>query len=172
MDCVILAVKAATNTESEGCNVYRCYECGNIFEIPKTWEEDRSQFWGMPCRERLSGCPECGGSYDEVCECAICGMDHAEDEMYNGICEDCIESCKHDVDTCYLVGENCKETVELNCFLTSMFTNKEIETILYGWLKQRNKVKELDCSDFIDNDRYWFAENLSKYKGDGHGSII
>ena len=36
--------------------MYICDECGETFEEPKTYYEDRGEFWGQPCREEISGC--------------------------------------------------------------------------------------------------------------------
>lgn len=38
----------------------RCDECGEIFDVPKTIEEYRGEFWGMPSYERIACCPHCG----------------------------------------------------------------------------------------------------------------
>lgn len=47
---------------------YKCAECGNVFSEDEvaTWEESRGEFWGMPCYEKVSGCPYChSGAYEE-----------------------------------------------------------------------------------------------------------
>lgn len=46
--------------------MYKCFDCGRIFETPHTWQEPRGEFWGMPCTETVSGCPYCDGDYEEV----------------------------------------------------------------------------------------------------------
>lgn len=42
---------------------YKCADCGAIIDESEiaTWDEPRGEFWGMPCFERLSGCPHCFG---------------------------------------------------------------------------------------------------------------
>jgi len=50
--------------------MYRCKDCGNIFdedEVAK-WDEDRGEFWGFPCSESMTGCPLCYGAYEEYRE--------------------------------------------------------------------------------------------------------
>ena len=46
--------------------MFKCNECGAIFEETATWNESRGEFWGMPCSETMHGCPECFSTdYDE-----------------------------------------------------------------------------------------------------------
>lgn len=158
---LILAVKAEINLESEvNCMWYKCVECGHIFESGEesVWSEDRGEFWGIPCSESVSGCPVCHGEYEEVTPCRICGKLHFEDELFGDVCENCIGLYKYDVDTCFKLGEDCREDIELNGFILSMFTKGEIEAILYRELKK----KPTDCSEFIEADESWFGEHLIK----------
>lgn len=71
--------------------MYKCVECDHIFEEGEQaeWYEDRGEFWGTPCSERVSGCPKCRGSYEEVFECKRCGAWSFEDELDDGLCELC-----------------------------------------------------------------------------------
>lgn len=46
---------------------YECQSCGAIFQEPGSFEEDRGEAFGFPARERVSGCPRCGGGYIEIC---------------------------------------------------------------------------------------------------------
>lgn len=139
---------------------YKCVECGNIFEEGEQirWDEDRGEFWGSSCSETMSGCPCCGGSYEETKACEICGSEHLENELLNGVCEECINEYKKDIDVCYKVGKNDFESINLNCFLATMFSAEEIEQILLEKLKK----EKADCSEFANADIYWFAERLTE----------
>lgn len=49
---------------------YKCRECGEIFresEI-KVVEENRGEFWGFPCTERMHYSPCCMASFEEAYE--------------------------------------------------------------------------------------------------------
>lgn len=46
--------------------MFKCCECGCIFEEPKSWQESRGEFWGIPCSETMYGCPNCEGDFEEV----------------------------------------------------------------------------------------------------------
>ena len=70
-----------------------CLECGKVFEDDEIahWQESRGEFWGFPCSETVSGCPECGGDYEEAVECDRCGEWFSEDELNEGLCECCYD---------------------------------------------------------------------------------
>lgn len=40
--------------------MYKCQHCGHVFTEPKTVQEYRGEFWGMPAYEDVSVCPHCG----------------------------------------------------------------------------------------------------------------
>lgn len=70
--------------------MYRCDECGHIFEEGEeaTWKESRGEYWGRPCEEEMSVCPVCMGTYQKVYKCEICGSySCAKGEKF---CEECI----------------------------------------------------------------------------------
>lgn len=138
--------------------MYKCYDCGAVFDEPIEREEGRGEFWGVSCSETVSGCPECRGDYEEAYQCEICGEYFFEDELHSDVCDNCIDVYKNDVDVCYKIGDEDTEEIKINCFLATMFNAWEIEAILYNHLKNTNK--EIDCSPFIDNDRSWFAEKI------------
>lgn len=64
--------------------MYICEECGEVFEVPINWVE--------PHGEELSGCPYCKGAYVEVIECSLCGDYHRDEDLYDGICIECIKN--------------------------------------------------------------------------------
>lgn len=46
--------------------LYRCLDCGYIFEEPVVWQE--SHGLDTPPYEEWSGCPRCRGGYEEFDE--------------------------------------------------------------------------------------------------------
>ena len=70
--------------------MFRCCECGNLFEEGEqaVWEERHGL--DSPPYEKWSGCPVCKGSYEEVHQCKECGDWHTENELYDGWCEKCL----------------------------------------------------------------------------------
>ena len=70
--------------------MFRCCECGNLFEDGEqaVWYEPHGL--DSPPYEKLSGCPVCKGDYEEVHQCKECGDWHSDDELYEGFCEKCL----------------------------------------------------------------------------------
>jgi hypothetical protein len=145
---------------------YKCLECGHIFEDGEEahWSESRGEFWGRPCSEEMTGCPLCKGDYAETEPCDICGSAHLPDELTSGVCEECIEEYRYDINTCFEIGKNENEKIPINCFLASLFDKDEIEDILFKALLKEEKIynKKTDCKQFIDSDKNWFAERLAE----------
>ena len=55
--------------------MFKCRDCGYIFEEPKHYSEDRTPggvFEGGSFIEHYTGCPLCAGAYDEAIECDSC----------------------------------------------------------------------------------------------------
>ncbi len=57
--------------------MYKCRDCGGIFEEPRTWSEAVGTYMGSPAMMDFSESPCCGAAYEEVktdCEeCALWG---------------------------------------------------------------------------------------------------
>jgi hypothetical protein len=141
---------------------YRCLDCGHLFESGEEGcsKEYRGEHFGQDCYEKMSCCPLCGGDFDEAKPCKICGFYELEEELtLNHVCNKCIDSYKYDIDSCYDIGKNENQDIELNLFLSIMFSKDDIENILLNELK---KQKFVDCSRFIDSDREWFADMILK----------
>lgn len=146
---------------------YICLNCGNVFEEGEqiTFQENMGEHFGEKVYKKITGCPICGGEYEESKPCDICGSEHLEEDLNGGLCDDCIDKYKNDIDMCFKVGMNDDDNVELNCFLASMFEKSEIEELLFEELKRKNKYVTVDCDKFINSDRSWFAERLLEELG-------
>lgn len=144
--------------------MYKCLECGHIFEDGEqaTWQESRGEFWGQPVSETMNGCPKCHGDYEETKPCVECGSEQLEEDLYGGMCKECLEPYVNDFDTCLRLGYVDRESVEINSFILSLLKVSEIEDILIRELKESNKIMPSDCSAFAYDDLEWFAENLRK----------
>lgn len=75
--------------------MFICLGCGHIFDNDEvlTWQEDRGEYWGAPCSESISGCPQCKSDYVTAHRCAYCDewIDGEYIKLENGerICEHC-----------------------------------------------------------------------------------
>lgn len=145
---------------------YICLDCGNIFEEGEqiTFQENMGEHFGEKVYKKITGCPICGGEYEESTPCAICGSQHLEEDLNGGLCDECIDKYKHDIDMCFRVGKGDTEAVEINCFLAAMFEKEEIEELLFETLKEKSRYMRVyikaDCERFVNSDRSWFAERL------------
>lgn len=153
--------------------MYKCNNCGRTFY---EGEEARTRSYlahkgSEPIYTEEDCCPYCGGDYEELTKCEMCGEYHSEDELECGICDECIEEKRYDIDFCYEISKNEQpESVRINCFLAAMFADYEINEILWDILKERQRTYKLmqsdimkdllDCTDFINSDRAWFAEKI------------
>lgn len=136
-----------------------CFDCGRVFD------ESEFSHWIETHGERMEGCPNCQStSYEETVCCAVCGEIHGESETIDGVCEKCIDERRKDFDFCYKASIDQKTEININSLIASLFDVSEIEQILVEYIKRR--WKDVDCSAFIDDDVYFFAEVLKKEGGE------
>ena len=98
--------------------MYRCCECGNLFEEGEqaVWYENQGECHGVTAMERFSGCPVGKGDYEEVYQCKKCGDWHSEDELYDGWCEKCLRETIN-YDTFFEYCEANKDEQYLDSFM-------------------------------------------------------
>ena len=114
--------------------MYRCCECGNLFEEGEqaVWEETHGL--DSPPYETMSGCPVCRGDYEEVHQCKECGDWHSEDELYGGWCANCL-----------------RETINYDTFFEYCEANKKhnyLDTFVMCYLLNCDEVPEHPSWDF------------------------
>jgi hypothetical protein len=115
-----------------------------------------------PPYEECIGCPLCGGGYEETMACEVCGSRQLREDLYGGICDECIDEYRKDFSTCLKISrsEGEKETIKINALIAMLLDEGDIEQILIEHIKLR--IPEIDCSAYIDNDRDEFGEKLAK----------
>lgn len=147
--------------------MYVCNRCGattDEIESYTEWHgaEGTSNYgeitFDKPCR--------CGGNFVEAKECNLCGEWFDPDNMYDGICEECLKK-ETTEENAYKLGEECKESVKINGFLKSVFDTEEIVQILknayndlpqYYKNKHTNKYCLEDITDFAERVNHWQKE--------------
>ena len=136
--------------------MYICEDCGHVFETPEKFAEAHG--------EHYEGCPECGSSFAVADECKDCGEYFSIHDLNGGICEDClrgrVNEYKYNPKACYCVAKGETESVELNSFLTCMFTVEQIEEILMQTLLNDEKIRPVDCTAFVYADRTWIEDKI------------
>lgn len=65
--------------------MFKCLECGHVFE------EGKQLQWTETHGEPMDGCPICRSAYAETVRCKTCGSAHLDDELYDGICLECLD---------------------------------------------------------------------------------
>ena len=128
-----------------------CRECGYVFE------EEEASNWVEEHGEENCGCPRCKGEFEEATRCKICGewfLDNGIDE----VCEECKEQ-NLTYSNALKVGDEEKQTVEINGFLASVYSISEINDILQRDYERAHKT--VLSSTNIDV-RYYLEQNLSE----------
>jgi RecJ-like exonuclease len=67
--------------------MFKCTDCGHLFEYgeEKIQKENHGEEWSV--------CPCCGGDYEEIMPCKICGSyEHEQNEKF---CNECKEKTKN-----------------------------------------------------------------------------
>lgn len=129
----------------------KCEYCGLEFE---DWEIENEEEYGL----NWEVCPRCkSGDLRKIMECSICGE---ETETYGGVCKNCIDKYKDNFAVCYGTSRGETTTYKLSTIFSVLFTDEEIDSILYNHIKQTKP--NLDCSSWIDADLDWFGEKLKK----------
>lgn len=136
--------------------MYRCENCGNLFEEGEqaVWEETHGL--DSPPYEKWSGCPVCKGDYEEVHQCKKCGDWHTEDELYEGWCEKCLrdtinyetffEYCEANKDEQYLDTFVMCEI--LNCEYVPKISSYEFHDLMVRVYKDRVEQIKRDKAMF------------------------
>ena len=144
--------------------MYRCCECGNLFEEGEQaiWYENQGECHGVPAIERFDGCPVCRGDYEEVYQCKKCGDWHSEDELYDGWCEKCLrETINYDTFFEYCEANRDKQYLDrfimcyrLNCDDVPKYPSWEFHQLMIKTYKRSAADAKLlrpylDVSDFL-----------------------
>lgn len=143
---------------------YQCHECDRSFEEPDIITETHGL--DTPPYEKIGVCPYCKGYFEEMTQCRICDQYFTEDELSGGVCDECIYEHSIDIELCHKLGQEAEESIKINGFIASVFSEEQINEILWNRIKEINRMVNISCYDFIDSDKSWFAEKLIKEKND------
>ena len=138
--------------------MYKCVACGHLFEDGEEKKVVDMHGFSHGAGEEFYVCPSCNGEYVEVEICPICDEWKEKKDFHGGVCNDCIDSKRYDVDICYKIGKHSVDSVELNGFILKMFD--DIETIEHVLLEHLKKPEHIDCKEFIEEDADFFGEML------------
>ena len=144
---------------------YKCCDCGHIFDDgeQRAVKECHSEVDGT-CYEEFFVCPVCGGGYEETIHCGICGGEFTKDELYCGVCEDCLsESITYDNVLQYLLDYHLLDEFMFETWFKSSVPSRiseELEATLQEWF-MRLRANDLLCgtSELLDKCREFVEED-------------
>lgn len=142
--------------------MYKCLECGFVFDEPETYRENVGECWGAPAYQDYDGCPMCKcEGFEKLTACELCGGEFLDDELISGVCEDCVSSYKNNFEICRKISfDETEENIKINAFLAAVLTEDEIDDILMSYIREH--IPDIDCSGYIERDIEWFADKLKK----------
>ena len=140
-----------------------CDKCGEVFDEPK--------IVGCPSEpEHSECCPGCGNEYfDEAVRCRGCGdmisINDAYGYSHRLFCKECLYERKGDIDFLVKATSDC-EDVEVPILYKYIFTDEDINAILYHAAKEKLSYGDIYTQDFIDDYANDVAEALDTEMGD------
>lgn len=90
--------------------MYKCCDCGLVFDNPKVYSEDRTPYGGYPepgFTEHFAGCPSCGGAFDEAMLCVRCEDTYISTESSYPFCAHCMSQLMNQYKK--LIADNFRE---------------------------------------------------------------
>ena len=144
----------------------KCLNCHHLFDEEEvlTWEERHGFDWGMA--EEFSACPYCGGSYEETISCDKCDGEFLYEELFEGICAECvINSINYDDFLALLIEDNFLDVFMFRAVLESPVPSECSEALLKElreiFLRRKaddqicGKTEFLDvCKKFVSDGNY------------------
>lgn len=90
--------------------MYKCCDCGLVFDNPKTYSEDRTPggaFEGGSFNYSWEGCPSCEGAFDEAMLCQRCEDTYISVESSYPFCAHCMSQLMNQYKQ--LIADNFRE---------------------------------------------------------------
>lgn len=141
-----------------------CENCGETFR-EKDMEPEVTKIFvdGQLVHEEEGYYCYCGGGIVPAEQCEACGEYYIEDDVTDGVCYKCFDKhCTYQ--NVMEMGIECQENYEINGFLASVFTPKEVEAILMvAFENMPEKERQNYIENYYDEDRWfvvsWLREN-------------
>jgi hypothetical protein len=146
--------------------MYSCNDCGALFEEPVTFYDDVPYGSQMVSCPSGSGCPYCKGNYSETVECESCGELCNENEVYGGLCKDCIKLKCTTFEQLFQFAKTITPEGEVNALITHLIGDTDklnifFEMVIKQW-DEFNNMFPIQKQKFIDKNiakiGKWVAE--------------
>ena len=144
--------------------MYRCVECGHLFEDGEQvrWTEDHGEEW--------SGCPICKSEYEEVRICKNCGKWHTKNELFDGWCESCLIE-QIDYDTFFEYCEAHKDENYLDLFVMSYMLSMKCPNYISVEFHQLMIETYKQKVEFAKFTNYHFLKSCIRFIMEDDGDI-
>ena len=113
-------------------------------------------------------CPACGAGMEITQKCSFCGEGFLSADLTDGLCDDCINEEASSIHFDYYLSrkEDWNTSVEIDLVLATVFSEEEINEILYR--EFINSGKSFDCKPFLEEYKYEFAEAFNKERRENY----
>lgn len=114
--------------------MFICTDCGRLYDEMPVHTEHHDDYYS----ELVNSDCCCGGMIDEAKRCKVCGEYVTEDDIVEGVCEDCLhlemkaKSVESFIDS-YRIAE--RTYFNLNPIIEHVFTDDEVNEILLREIK-------------------------------------
>lgn len=141
-----------------------CEDCGAVVDESElvTTRSYVSDYMGG-CYETYTEC-SCGGSVVDAKQCEMCGEYFREDELHDGICDECLKD-EATVDNAIKCGKDgsARADVSVNGFLAMLFTSEKIDEILIREVERLVGKSDENAKHIIDVAEAWCLEDKSYF---------
>ena len=137
-----------------------CNFCGEIFENYPTYKQTHGNSYAEEVANEH--CPCCNhGDLVEAEKCPLCDEWAEKDKMQNmgGVCDDCLDGYAIPE---YAVeyGDYNREEVCVNGFIKFVLTEKEINDVLFAYMRKNTEKFSKKASAYCLNDKQAFGEYI------------
>lgn len=157
--------------------MYKCLNCGEVFEEPASVRETHGFTDGFA--ETFYMCPYCSGDYEEAKQCQECDEWHTENELYDGWCEKCLRETIN-YDTFFEYCEANKDEHYLDMFVLSEFfggmdvpknITTEFHSLMVEYYKKEASTALFASSIINRKSSFEFLDRCIRFIMDDDGSI-
>lgn len=135
-----------------------CGECGEVFEDSEIKRVRHSD------GDAWDECPYCGSDeLRDVEQCDECGRWEAPEDIYHGICSDCLLDRAADIRGMLEYGRYAADTVHVNAIFAKAFSETQIDDILgRAFVNLMLTDMKKAAEDVITDDPEHFARFIKK----------
>jgi len=135
--------------------MYRCLNCGHVFEAPTISRECTQESCGV-----VYGCPVCGvDDMAHVSQCPECGKYFEDSDLTGGLCAACLrESINFHDGLAYLIArKQLQEFIVYSCEAEAEQIGKQMQAFITRQVTDQERMLE-ELRDFILEDPEDFAK--------------